>query len=65
MTDELSCVLGFAGRPFPDSPIYCLRPGRQPSPIPSLKIESVDDTHISRNVWRESNWQCWAAYLYG
>jgi protein transport protein SEC23 len=56
---------GFAGRPFPYSSVYCLRSGWQPSPIPSFKIESVDDTHVSRNVWRESNWQCRTAYLYG
>jgi hypothetical protein len=56
VTDELPRVLGFAGRPFSNSSIYCLRSGRQPSPIPSLKIESVDDTHVSRNVWRESDW---------
>lgn len=56
---------GFVGRPFPDSSVYCLRSGWQPSPIPPFKTESVDDTHVSRNVWRESNWQCRTAYLYG
>src|SRR3984957_3166354 len=35
MTNELPRVLGFAGGSFPHSPIYCLRSGRQPSPIPS------------------------------
>ena len=58
-------VLGFTGGPFPYSPIYCLRSGRQPGPISSLKIESVDDAHVSWNVWRESNWQCRTAYLHG
>ncbi len=55
ITNELLRALGFAGRPLSYSPIYCLRSGRQPSPLPSLQIESVDDTHVSWNVWRESN----------
>ncbi len=65
MTNELPRVTGFAGGPFPYSPIYCLRSGRQPSPIPPFKIESFDDTHVCWNVWRKSNWQCWTAHLYG
>jgi protein transport protein SEC23 len=56
MTNELLHLLGFAGGPFPHSPIHCLRSRWQPSPIPSLKIESVDDAHVSWDVWRESNW---------
>lgn len=65
MTNELPRMSGFAGRPFPYSSVYCLRSGRQPSPIPPFKTESVDDAHVSWNVWRESNWQCRTAYLYG
>ena len=34
MTNELSLVPGFAGRPFPYSPIYRLRSRRQPSTGP-------------------------------